>query len=86
MNFERRPTIFNEFPSAPHMLVQLVLRVEKKEMKMPVQQVTNKLSGESGGKAMVKVDFRKEEEQSVSLSMLATMPKVVKRRRAGNDK
>ena len=72
----RMLTIINEFPSAPHKLVQLVLRA-KREHEEQVQQVPKKLPAESGGKAKVRLDFRREEEEeSVSLLLLATMPKV----------
>ena len=47
-----RPTIIDEFPSAPHKLVQPVHR-EEKDMKMPVQQEPKQLPRESGGKTRV---------------------------------
>ena len=49
-----------------HTKVQLVLRAEKKNMKVLVQHVPSKFRGESGGKARVKIDFS-------SLSLLASM-------------
>ena len=65
--------------SAPHKLVQLVLGTAKKEMKMLVQQVPTNSLGQSEGKARVEDNFRKDqEEESVSFSLLATMPKVDK--------
>ena len=44
---------------------------------MPAQQIPKKLPGNSGGRPKVKIDFRKEEEEeSVSLSLVCTMPKL----------
>ena len=49
---------------------------EKTKIKFSCNKSPKKLLGESGGKAKVKVDFRKEEgEESVSLSLLSTVAK-----------
>ena len=77
MDVVSRPTLVDEFPSASHKPMHLVFTAKKTQMKMLVQQVSNHLSGESGGEATVGVDCRKEEEdESVSLPLSATLPKV----------
>ena len=71
------PAVIDKFPSAPHKPVQLVLRAKKRDLTTPVQQVPEKVPGESGGKAKVKSSLsQQEDEESVSLSLLSTMPKV----------
>ena len=65
-----RPTIVDEFQPVPHKPVPLVLREEKREMKMRVQQVPTTFLGGGGGLE------KEQKKQRVLLSHLATMPKV----------
>ena len=70
----RMPTLLDECPSAPHTLVQLVLRVGQQKRHMVVQRTPKKFPGESGGKPRTKIDFRKKKEEKRVVVVFWTMP------------
>ena len=68
------PTATDEFTSAPHKPLQMVLRAKQCEGKIVVQQVPMKIPGYIGGEVKVKNDFKKEEEKASRLCFLNTLP------------
>ena len=70
-----RLTIVDEFPSAPLNPLKLVFRAEKKDVNKLVQHVPLKTAWMKWRQSQGESCLEKGKEESVSLSLLATIPK-----------